>query len=178
MRGWSIWSFDVTTAFLSGEATSREIYVKICEGTLGGIACSEGASSSRGRHPFPDSQVSPWSDRSTKIARWLSCPWHAQHLQRKKPGLYTWAILCLHVEDGLLMGEEADPRFVKLKKSFDTLFTIKTWQQVPMTFLGVGMEGEGSLLTDTMENYMKNIRIPELMAKEPGAVLMGGAKSH
>ena len=66
------------------------------------------------------------------------------------------------------MGDEADPRFVKLKKSFDTLFIIKTWQQVRMTFLGVDMEGAGGLLTDTMENYIKNIRIPELMQRNLG----------
>ena len=27
-RGWSIWAFDVSTAFLSGDATSRQIFVR------------------------------------------------------------------------------------------------------------------------------------------------------
>ena len=178
MRGWSIWSFDVTTAFLSGEATSRQIFVKAPPEGLPGVkghppveggALFQILKSAYGLTEAPRL----WYLKATKsigtsplkelpIAK-------ATYAAADEKG--TWAILCLHVDDGLLMGDEKDPRFVKLKKSFDKLFTIKTWQQVPMTFLGVDMEWEGDLLTDTMESYIRNIEIPELEAKDPGAAL-------
>lgn len=85
----------------------------------------------------------------------------------------TWALLNLHVDDGLLMGSDDDPRFVALRRRFDELFNIKSWKQIPMTFLGVDLVRENGLLMDTMESYIENIQTPKLEAKDPQAALVG-----
>lgn len=85
----------------------------------------------------------------------------------------TWALLNLHVDDGFLMGSDDDPRFVALRRRFDELFNIKSWKQIPMTFLGVDLVRENGLLMDTMESYIENIQIPKLEAKDPQAALVG-----
>ena len=61
----------------------------------------------------------------------------------------AWALLNLHVDDGLLFGSEEDGRFQKLKKDINAMFAIKEWKTIPLTFLGVDLkECEGELYDD------------------------------
>ena len=84
----------------------------------------------------------------------------------------SWAILCLHVDDGLLFGDPADQRYQKLKKEIDSKFCIKEWKKVPMTFLGVGLRlGQKSGLYDDMAQYIREIRLPDAPVKEMGEKL-------
>ena len=78
----------------------------------------------------------------------------------------SYAILCLHVDDGLLLGHPRDPRYLKLKEELNGLFRIKEWKQVPLTFLGVDMRtGKRPGLYDDMSAYVKGIKVPEPQQK-------------
>ena len=79
----------------------------------------------------------------------------------------TWAILCLHVDDGLLMGSATDPRFTALKEQINSLFNIKAWQSLPLTFLGVDLYRENDILVDSMKKYIEEIRVPEMEKENP-----------
>ena len=86
----------------------------------------------------------------------------------------TWALLCLHVDDGLLFGDPADPRFLKLKDTINGLFNIKEWKKIPFTFLAVDLEhGEKPGLWDSMVKYVKNMKVPTMEPKAPDAKLEG-----
>ena len=83
-------------------------------------------------------------------------------------GGISWAILCLHVDDGLLLGDPNDSRFVKLKAQLNKLFKIKEWKETPLTFLGVDLEkAEKGGLCDNMGAYIRNIKVPEMQKKKP-----------
>ena len=74
-------------------------------------------------------------------------------------GNEAWRILSLHVDDGLLFGDEGDPRFQKLKSD---MFTIKEWKSIPLTFLGVDLKQKGEELFDDMSNYIAKIALPSM----------------
>eukprot|EP00913_Durusdinium_trenchii_P021584 g20282.t1 len=172
-RGWVLWSFDVTTAFLSGERTDREIYVR---------APPEGLSKTKQMEAVTGGQLF----RVLKSAYGLTeAPrlWYlkACKLLAETPlkeldiakatfaawdGNGTWAILCLHVDDGLLMGSATDPRFTALKAQINPLL----WQSLPLTFLGVDLERSG----DSMKKYVEEIRLPEMEKEAPEKVLDAG----
>ena len=81
----------------------------------------------------------------------------------------AWAILCLHVDDGLLFGDEKDVRYQKLKKDINRRFKIKEWKKLPMNFLGVRLRtGEKPGLYDDMSGYIQEIRVPDLNPKDLG----------
>eukprot|EP00435_Cladocopium_sp_Y103_P016026 s641_g4.t1 len=179
-RGWSVWAFDVSTAFLSGDATQRQIFVRAPE---------EGLPAAAGEIAVPGGELfqilksayglteAPrlWylkASRDIATTPLVELPIaKATYAAADEKG--TWALLNLHVDDGLLMGSDSDPRFVALRRRFDELFNIKSWKQIPMTFLGVDLARENDLLVDTMESYIENIQIPELEAKDPEAALVG-----
>ena len=70
----------------------------------------------------------------------------------------AWALLCVHVDDGHLMGDDHDPHFRKLKEEINSLFKIKAWSKVPMTFLGVEVKWDGKTLVDTMASHIQRIK--------------------
>ena len=65
------------------------------------------------------------------------------------------AILCLHVDDGLLFGDPKDRRYIDLKAEINRRFKIKEWKKPPMTFLGVGLRREDGGMVDDMSSYIK-----------------------
>ena len=73
----------------------------------------------------------------------------------------AWALLSLHVDDGLLFGSEQDERFKKLKKDINGMFTIKE-KTIPLTFLGVDLKEQQGELYDDMSNYFNKISLPDL----------------
>lgn len=76
----------------------------------------------------------------------------------------TWAICSLHVDDGLLVGCESDPRFIQLRERINQRFNIKEWKhlspQEPLSFLGVEIHKEAEGLTDRMDKYVAGIDPP------------------
>ncbi len=82
----------------------------------------------------------------------------------------SWALLALHVDDGLLLGSNQDPRFQKLKEQINSLFKIKEWKQPPFTFLGVDFEKTQDGYKDCMSSYVRNIKAPEVQKKRGEAL--------
>ena len=177
-RGWVAESFDVTTAFLSGEPTTR-IHVRAPEGGLPAVnewpAIEAGSllqvlKSAYGLTEAPRLwYLKAVKELSTTALKEL--PMERSTFVASENGR-SWAILCLHVDDGLLFGDPADPRYQKLKKEIDSKFRIKEWKKVPMTFLGVGLRlGQKSGLYDDMAQYIREIRVPDAPVKEMGEKL-------
>ena len=181
-RGWDAWSFDITTAFLSGDPTEREIYVR---------APAEGLPAARNLPAIKSLQLlkilksayglteAPrlWymrANRDLQKTPLQELP-AARATYAAAEGGTTWALLCLHVDDGLLLGRNDDPRFQKLKKQIDSLFKIKEWKEPPFTFLGVDFKVEDSHYVDDMSSYVGNIAVPKL-EKKPGETLLNAAE--
>lgn len=178
-RGWLAESFDVTTAFLSGEPTTRKIHVKAPEGGLPAVndwpAIEAGSllqvlKSAYGLTEAPRLwYLKAVKELSTTALKEL--PMARSTFVAAENGK-SWAVLCLHVDDGLLFGNPEDPRYQKLKKEINSRFRIKEWKKVPMTFLGVGLRyGSKPGLYDEMAQYIREIRIPEVPVKEMGEKL-------
>lgn len=172
-RRWQCWSFDVTTAFLSGLKTERRIFAKA---PADGLPPAESWDAIM---PYELLQILKSAYGLTEAPRL----WYLRAVQQihKTPlrelaaaratfvaaekGV-SWAILCLRVDDGLLMGNPAEARFQKLKADLNGLFKIKEWKTVPLTFLGIDLEkGEKPGLWDSMATYVKNIKIPYVEKK-------------
>ena len=75
-----------------------------------------------------------------------------------------WAILCLRVDDGLLLGDLSDPRVIALRKQIDGLFTIKEWKEV-IQFLGVEVTRDSSGFHDDVSRYIKEIKVEKLQGE-------------
>ena len=172
-RGWHAWSFDVTTAFLSGDHTEREIFVK---------APPEGLPSVRNQPPVRSLELLQILKSAyglteaprlwyLKASRTLEqTPLREMKAARATfvaaEGGVSWALLALHVDDGLLMGAKDDPRVLKLKEQINQLFKIKEWKEPPFTFLGVDFEKTADGYKDSMASYVKNIQVPDLEKKK------------
>ena len=172
-RNWTVWSFDVTTAFLSGLETQRELYVKA---PVDGLPPTDGWDAVL---PYELLRVLKSAYGLTEAPRL----WYLRAVElihktalREIPAARatfvasengeSYAILCLHVDDGLLLGHPKDPRYLKLKEELNGLFRIKEWKQVPLTFLGVDMRtGKRPGLYDDMSAYVKGIKVPEPQQK-------------
>ena len=170
-NGWTTDSFDVTTAFLSGEKTSRRIHVRSPDGGLPAVpgispAIKAGEllqvmKSAYGLTEAPrlwylkavkELETTPLKELSAARSTFVAS-------EKGK----VWAILCLHVDDGLLTGRADDPRYIELKEEINTRFRIKEWKKPPMTFLGVGVRyGDKPGIYDDMSSYIKEIRLPEV----------------
>ena len=177
-RGWVLWSFDVTTAFLGGERTDREIYVKA---PPEGLPKTKQMEAVTGGQLFRVLKSAYGLTEAPRLWYLKACKLLAEtplkELDVAKAtfaawdGNGTWAILCLHVDDGLLMGSATDPRFTALKVQINSLFNIKAWQSLPLTFLGVDLQRNGSILVDSMKKYVEEIRLPEMSKEAPEKIL-------
>ena len=179
-RGWGGVTFDVTTAFLSGKSTSRQIYIRTPHEGLPALP----------EHGWP-ALTAPRLLQILKSAYGLTeSPrlWYLEALERlsKTPlkelamckcvfaaaaAGKTWALLVLHVDDGLLLGNLKDPRFQELRKQIDGMFKIKEWKEVtekPQPFLGVSItrDTEGNFYDDVSQ-YIREIKVPELSGQGP-----------
>ena len=178
-RKWECESFDVTTAFLSGESTTRKIHVKAPEGGLPAvaeepaIAAGELLQVLKSAYGLTEAPrlwyLKAVKDLESTALKELPI---ARSTFVAADGGVSWAILCLHVDDGLLLGNPKDPRYVKLRSQINQRFRIKEWKKIPMTFLGVGMRyGSKPGVFDDMASYVKDIRLPDVDVKEMGEKL-------
>ena len=167
-RSWGVKVFDVSTAFLSGNPTSREVYVR---------APADGLPSTSTTTSIP-----PYSLlRVLKSAYGLAeAPrlWYLRAAQLLEEcglvelpfaratfvmaaGGVTQAVCTLHVDDGMLAGDFSSPTFRKLLTAIDARFNIKEWQSLgkePCDFLGCKVSMEKGVITDCMSAYVMKIQ--------------------
>ena len=83
-----------------------------------------------------------------------------------------WGLLCLHVDDGLFLGDPNDRRFQELKNQLGVLFKLKEWKRISFIFLGVDLEErEEPGFWDSMANYVRSIKKLEVEKKSPAEPL-------
>ena len=177
-RGYQIYSFDVSTSFLSGKATEREIYVRAP--TTGRPRVGE----HRAIRPLELMQVLKSAYGLTESPRlwYLEAKDGMDEVELKELAASrsvflasdkgkTWAICALHVDDGLLVGDDKDERFVKLREKINQRFNIKEWQFLeedkPLNFLGVELHKEKDGFTDRMDKYVQGIEPPDAPKGKP-----------
>ena len=171
-RGWRATTFDVTTAFLQGKKISRQLYIRAPhEGLpaieeLGWDAVQPGQllqilKSAYGLTESPRLWYLEVVDRlnTTPLQELEVCKCVFVASQEGR----TWAILVLHVDDGMLFGDFEDPRFQALKEQINGMFPIKEWK--PLTeeaqqFLGVSVRQVDGEIIDDMTQYIKDIVPP------------------
>ena len=180
-RGWGGTIFDVTTAFLSGKHLQRQVYIR---------APREGLPPAEGWTAVEPGELL----RILKSAYGLTeSPrlWYLEALDRIKKtdlqelemsrstfvagggssGSATYAILCLHVDDGLLMGDLQDKRVQNLKRQIDSMFKIKAWKTLsakePVQFLGVDVTMDSNGIHDDMKQYINQIKVEPLSGSGP-----------
>ena len=156
--------FDVRTAFLSGNPTSREVYVR---------APADGLPSTS-----TTSSIPPYSLlRVLKSAYGLAeAPrlWYLRAAQLLEEcglvelpcaratfvmasGDVTQAVCTLHVDDGMLAADFSSPIFQKLLAAINARFNIKEWQSLskePCDFLGCKVFRENGVIVDCMSTYV------------------------
>lgn len=175
-KQWVLKVFDVSAAFLSGNKTDREVYVRSPVDGLPGT--SETA-------PIPPLALL----RVLKSAYGLAeAPrlWYlraAQLLQecglKELPFSRStfvasdedgpFAVCTLHVDDGMLGGSEKCKKFQKLLKMIDQRFNIKEWKTVgkePLDFLGCKVFREGRNVVDCMKTYTQKIEPMKVVREE------------
>ena len=169
----------MTTAFLSGEKTTRRIHVRAPEGGLPAVgntpeiragALLQVMKSAYGLTEAPRLwYLKACKEISETPLKELAM---AKSTFVASEGGKAWAILCLHVDDGLLFGDEKDVRYQNLKKDINRRFKIKEWKKLPMNFLGVQLRLERKPgLYDDMSGYIREIRVPDLDPKSLGEQL-------
>ena len=178
-RSWCVFLFDVSTAFLSGKAVGRELYVRPPR-DLAGIHAGELWRILRSAYGLAEAPRL-WYERAKECLS--ECGFEevafapATFVLRVKATRGGWevrAVLCLHVDDGLLAACRCYAE--EIRKEVDKRFQIKVWHLVgdkPCDYLGLKLSYlDGNFITD-MTEYVLAIQFPELAALKPKAVLTG-----
>ena len=177
-RNWSVFSFDVSTAFLRGKSLDRKLYVRA---PTDGLPATDSTPPVR---PLELMQVLKSAYGLTESPRlwYLEAreTLEASALEELAASRSTfvasekgtsYALCALHVDDGLLAGDEKDERFQAVKKGVNDRFQIKKWNYLTekdkITFLGVDLHKETSGITDRMDKYIREIDTPEKVPKGP-----------
>ncbi|CAE8702081.1 unnamed protein product [Polarella glacialis] len=145
---WSAWTFDVQTAFLSGNATSREVYVRAPKDGLPKVK------DERAIRPFELLQIlksayglseAPrlWYLRARELMQQcsfveLACCKATFILVDPRTSLVE-VIVCLHVDDGFVVGRAGGTLFETAKDNMNKVFNIKEWiclQEQETDYLG------------------------------------------
>ena len=166
-KKWEGVTFDVSTAFLSGQPTTRKVYIR---------APKEGLPAAEGQPKVAPGRLleivkgayglseAPrlWYLRAREILEghgWqeLTCS-RSTFLLREDER--TIATLNLHVDDGIVLGEKEHPRYKKAIRDMNKDFHIKEWQDLRR---GVGYLGgrwtlqeDGSIVLE-MEKYISEL---------------------
>ena len=173
-RRWNASSFDVSTAFLSGKEVKREVYIRApMDGLpacpqLGEKAVSPGELLRVCKSAYGLSEAPRlWYLRATELLEEVGfreipmCK--ATYIWKKDGSSEVEAILCLHVDDGLLVAARSTLDY--LKKAIDERFSIKEWQDLgekPVAFLGVKTKYTNGVFYDDMSDYVANLQEAEV----------------
>ena len=175
-KNWVLKVFDVSTAFLSGNKTDREVYVRAPVDGLPQTAQSASIpplsllrvlKSAYGLAEAPRL----WYLRAAQLLQ--ECGLQELTFSRSTfvasddDGPY--AICTLHVDDGMLGGSEKCKKFQRLLKMIDQRFNIKEWKTVgrePIDFLGCKVFREGRHVVDCMKGYTQKIEPMKTVREE------------
>lgn len=173
-KGWSAYVFDVSTAFLSGQKTQRTVFVKA---PLEGLPAVNGMEKIKphellrvvkGAYGLAEAPRL-WYLRAVELLekagmQELAFARSTFILKNEKQGVA--AVCCMHVDDGLLIGDENSKEFKDLMSKVDGSFNIKEWKKVgrePVTYLGMDMSIEkGKVFIDDMTEYINKIQTAEI----------------
>ncbi|CAE7928562.1 RE1, partial [Symbiodinium sp. KB8] len=171
--GWSFWLFDVSTAFLSGKAVDRDLYVQPPKD----LKCVNPAvlwkilKSAYGLSEAPRLWYIQAKDL-LKRCGFEEIPWVPATFLKKRQGKVV-AMLCLHVDDGFLAGQKGR-EIEQAKKEINDVFSIKEWQNVgpePRNYLGMKIYVKDGIFYNDMKDYVLEIRPPNIASKDKEALL-------
>ena len=178
-RNWLVFLFDVSTAFLSGKAVGRELYVRPPR-DLAGVNAGELWRILRSAYGLAEAPRL-WYERAKECL--TECGFEelafapATFVLRVKAAKKGWevrAVLCLHVDDGLLAACRRHAE--EIRKEIDKRFQIKVWHLVgdkPCDYLGLKLFSvDGTFVTD-MTEYVLAIQAPNLATLKSKAALTG-----
>ena len=166
-RNWIVKIFDVSTAFLSGNPTDREVYVKAPSDGLPATDTTDAI------QPYAVLQIlksayglaeAPrlWYLRAAALLEECSLvevPFSRATFLRSEGGV-TKVACALHVDDGILAGDPKSPEFVDVMKKINARFNIKEWQTLDeggVDFLGCRVMRRGNHIVDSMKTYVEKI---------------------
>ncbi|CAE7228738.1 RE1, partial [Symbiodinium sp. CCMP2456] len=159
-RRWQAWLFDVSTAFLSGKQVGRDLYVRP-PGDLPGLRPGELWQLLRSAYGLAEAPRL-WYQRAKELLKEIGfeeIPFApSTFVYRKKQGENDWvvlSVLCLHVDDGLLVG--CPKHAGSLKAAIDKRFNIKMWElvgKVPRSYLGLQLVYVDYVFTNDMTDYV------------------------
>ena len=167
---WAAWIFDVATAFLSGQNTSRLVYARA---PPDGLPKTQEMSkvepyelmrlvkSAYGLSEAPRLWYLRAVDLLTKIGM-VEIPFCRSTFIAKNAKGEVFAICALHVDDGFLVGDDKTQEFKNLKSLIDKSFNIKAWEPVGekgVTYLGmqVTYDRKTGAMVDDMTSYVEKI---------------------
>ena len=181
---WLAFIFDVSTAFLSGKEVERLLYMKApIEGLpacpeLGMESVSPGELLRVCKSAYGLSEAPRlWYMRAKELLEEIGFSElsmaRATFVLKQKGSVV--AILCLHVDDGLLVASPETMQF--LQKEISQRFSIKEWQKMsedPVTFLGVKTTYQGGIFSDDMTDYVNKIEFANV--NTPDDALLHGSQ--
>lgn len=167
-RSWTVMIFDVSTAFLSGNPTSRLVYVKAPSDGLPATSISKEIAPYALLRVFKSAyglSEAPrlWYLRAAQLLEecgLVELP-YARATFVQTSGGETKAVCTLHVDDGMLAGDPNSPTFKKLLKDINARFNIKEWKTIgkePCDFLGCKVSRSSVGIVDCMANYVAGIK--------------------
>ena len=173
-KRWVCFLFDVSTAFLSGKAVGRELYVRPPR-DLKCVGPQELWLILRSAYGLAEAPRL-WYERAKELLlecgfeelTFALCTFVWKHPQTKA----VLAVLCLHVDDGLLAG---DPSVIQeVKTAIDRRFQIKIWNMVretPLDYLGLKIFIKAGVFYNDMAAYVLAIQAPSLTGLKKGEPL-------
>ena len=165
-KGWHGWTFDVSTAFLSGKETQRRVYIR---------APKEGLPSVNGKPEVRPGQLieilkgayglaeAPrlWYLRAREVLAQLG--WTELQCARATFVLRVddepIATMNLHVDDGIVFGDKQDQRVKNAIQKLNESFHIKEWKDIEQGFTYLGAQWKkhpDGTITQEMNNYVVN----------------------
>ena len=171
-RGWYLRFFDVSTAFLSGKEIGRTVYVR---GPVDGLPA---VGKAQRVPPYRLLKILKGAYGLTEAPRlWYLkarelmievgfaelCCARAVFILRDKEE--TVAMLTLHVDDGLLAGDEGNQRYQRAVRDINSKFKIKEWHDLKKgtaNYLGMRWTQDDRGVTLDMDEYIGNLTVMEL----------------
>ena len=172
---WSFLLFDVSTAFLSGKAVDRDLYVRPPRD----LRCVNAAALWRILKSAYGLSEAPrlWYIQAKDLLKscgFCEIPWAPASFVKLRQGRVV-AILCLHVDDGLLTVKKGKET-AEVQADINKLFSIKEWQTIdvtPKSYLGMKVYVKDGCFYNDMTDYVLEIKAPNVPQKAAEEKLEG-----
>ena len=173
-KRWSCYLFDVSTAFLSGKSVGRELYVRPPR-DLKCVGPHELWLILRSAYGLAEAPRL-WYERAKELLKesgfeelsFALCTFVWKDPRTKA----VLAVLCLHVDDGMLVGD--NKVIGQIKAAIDQRFQIKVWhlvKDVPLDYLGLKIFIKGNVFINDMSAYILAIQAPSMTGLKKGELL-------